>query len=46
MNATKTFTTNLPSITLEGGLSKLPNADKKFPMLSGRRIYACKKLER
>ena len=37
--ATKTFNTNLPSIALEGGLSKYLAQIKKFPMLSAEEEY-------
>ena len=41
--ATKTFNTNLPSIALEGGLSKYLAQIKKFPMLSAEEEYTLAK---
>jgi len=36
---TKTINSNLPSITLDGGLSKYLTQIKKFPMLSAEEEY-------
>ena len=37
--STKTITTNLPSIDVEGGLSSYLTQIKKFPMLSAEEEY-------